>query len=174
MIHDRLKLRLAGAQRGVGLVAFVDGAGVRPARCRDPQSGDGEHERHSGSFGGHDDDLGSPGGKGIALRDRNGHQKRGTHERAPGGEVGFTAGLDRRAQEAALGPVPPCAQDDIVGQGLTRRAPGQRLAEEQIAVGVKQLDDAVRPHVDRFIEAAQPLGLKGGRQQSDEPSLPVA
>ena len=47
MVHDGLKLRLAGAQGGIDLVAFCHRVRMRAARCGDPEPCDREHEPHA-------------------------------------------------------------------------------------------------------------------------------
>ena len=174
VVHDGLKLRLAGAQGGIDLVAFCHRVRMRAARCGDPEPCDREHEPHADGDPEHDAELGAPGGQGIPPGNRDGDQRGRTREVAPSGEILCTTAIDRRAQDAAGRAVPPSVQNRPVGNRLAGRVPGERLPEQQKSVGMDELDDPERPHVDRRIKATQPVGLKGRREQSDEAPLQVA
>jgi hypothetical protein len=122
----------------------------------------------------HDSELGAPGGQRIPFGNGNGDQDGRTREAAPSRQILGAVGIDRGTQDPAGRTVPPRVQDRALGNRLAGRVPGLRLPEQEKSVGVDQLDDAARTHVDRRIETPQPVGLKGRREQPDEAPLWVA
>ncbi len=166
IVDHRPELRLAAGELG-------ERRGVGAARRGDPHAGERQQQRHAGGRSKHGVELGVPAVERVVLCDRDRDHEGAARQGPPGGQVMGTAGVERGVSKAAHRTRLQRVEDRTAAGGRTGQVPPVRLAEQQVAVGMQKRDQAVRSDIDHVIEAAQPLRLEGGRNETDIFSLCV-